>query len=106
CDGTVVPVVACFRLAQPYTSQLGINENCIGNQAIMDGSIAVFKEVGANNAEIVVGDMGESRATFYITQRINTRDIGFQLLIGWNKAFFIYLHPGSSRVEPIGVGSA
>src|SRR5438067_13036069 len=97
---------AGLRLAQAYPSQLRVDEDRIGYQAIMNACIPVFEEIGANNAEIVVGDMGESGATLYIPERVDTRNIGFQLLIGLNKAFFIYLYSCRSKIEPIGVGSA
>src|SRR5205823_14860016 len=69
----VVTPLLCLCLAQSHASQLWINENRVRYQSMVYGSIAPFKQIGANNAEIVIRDVSKGRTTLYISQSIDTR---------------------------------
>src|SRR5215469_4168203 len=70
-----------FRLTQTYASELRVDENSIWYQPFVYAGISLLEEVGANNAEIVAGNMREGRATLHITYCIDTGHVGLQALI-------------------------
>ena len=81
--------------AQANTPELGIDENGVGDKAIVRVSAAMFKQVGAQNAEVIVRGVRESWPTFDITQRVDTRNIRFQLLIDLDVAILIQVDASS-----------
>src|SRR5258708_9020629 len=72
----------------------------------MNGGIGLLNEVGTDNAKIVIRDMGESRATFYISKGVNTRYIGLQLFVGLDKTVRIHLYARRGRVQPVSIWRA
>src|SRR5258708_8035821 len=72
----------------------------------MNGGVALFNEVGTDNAKIVIRNMGESWTTFYITKGVNTWDVSLQFFVGLNKAVRIHLHTRRGRVQPVSIWCA
>src|SRR5579864_2407492 len=67
----------CARLlfGQTDAAQLGIDENGIGYEPALNAGTSLFDEVRADDAEVVVGNVGESRAAFDVAQRVNSWQI-------------------------------
>jgi hypothetical protein len=106
CHLKVSSLVIGFRFAQADTTQLWINENRIGHQSILNRSLPIFQQIGTNDAEVIVRDMGESRAALHIPQRINIRYIGLQSVVNPNIAVFVHFDTDHSQIKPIRVGGA
>src|SRR5258708_36034503 len=72
----------------------------------MNGGVALFNEVGTDNAKIVIRNMGESWTTFYITKGVNIRDVSLQFFVGLNKAVRIHLYTRRGKVQPVRIWCA
>src|SRR5258708_33861348 len=66
----------------------------------------MLKQVGAQNAEIIVSDVGESWPTFHITQCVDARNVRFQLPIDLNVTLLVQLYATSFGCEIFGVSYA
>jgi hypothetical protein len=64
----------------------------------------MFKQVGAQNAEVIVRGVRESWPTFDITQRVDTRNVRFQLPIDLDVALLIQVDASSFWAESFSVG--
>ncbi len=71
----------------------------------MDGGISALKQVGANNAEIVVGDMREGRSAFHVAQRVDAGHVGLQPFVHPDEAAFVHLDSACRQIEPVGIGN-
>ena len=63
----IAPLFSGLGLAHANTPKLGIDEDGIGDQAILRAGAAMLQQVGAQNADVIVRDVGERRAPFHIT---------------------------------------
>ncbi len=63
----------------------------------------MLKQVGAQNAEVIVRDVGESWPTFHITQCVDARNVRFQLPIDLDVTLLVQLYASSFGCEIFGV---
>src|SRR5262249_26393679 len=89
---------------QANAPKLGIDEDGVGDKAILRAGAAMFKQVGAQNAEVIVRGVRESWPTFDITQRVDTRNVRFQLPIDLDVALFSQGDASSFWAESFSVG--
>jgi hypothetical protein len=75
------PLFSGLVFALANTSKLGIDEDGKGDKAILRAGIAVLQQVGTQNAEVIVRDVGESWPPFNIPQRVDASHVRFQLRI-------------------------
>jgi hypothetical protein len=66
----------------------------------------MLKQVGAQNAEVIVRDVRESRPTFDITQRVDAGNVRFQLPIYLDVAFVVQMNASSCGLESFSVREA
>ena len=59
-------MLAGLRLAQADATELGIDEDRIGHQAVVDRRAAAFQQIGADDPEVVVGDVGERGPALHV----------------------------------------
>ena len=71
---------ARFRFCQADAPELRVDKQGVGHHAALDGGVAIFDKVGAQDAEIVVGNVREGRAALDVAKREDAFHIGFQLL--------------------------
>src|SRR5258708_29316235 len=64
----------------------------------------MLKQIGAQNAEVIVSDVGESRPTFHITQRVDASNVRFQLPIDLDVPLLVQLYASGFGREIFGVG--
>src|SRR5450755_623007 len=105
-DFDVFILLARLRFCEAHTPKLRIDEDGIGDETVLDTGVTVFDQVGAQNAEVVVGDVGERGWPLDIVERVDARDIGLQAVVGQNVAAFVYLDSGCGKVELFGIGRA
>src|SRR5262245_17861215 len=68
------------------------------------GCVAAFQEVASDNAEVVVGDVGELRAALHVAERVDTRCTRLQPTVGFDESLVVQCYTGRPAVQPIGVG--
>ena len=62
----VAPLFSGLVFAHANLPKLGIDEDGIGDKAIPGAGVAMLKQVGAQNAEVIVRDVGESWSTLLL----------------------------------------
>src|SRR5829696_4208569 len=77
----VAALVPCLLLAEPDPAQLGVYEHGVGDLATGDGGAPTLQQVGADDAEIVVGDVREGRPSLHISQSPHALRAGLQALV-------------------------
>jgi hypothetical protein len=97
---------AGFGFCEADAAEFGIGKKHVGDEAAVDGGVSIFEDVGAQDAEIVVGNVGEGRAAFDVSESEDARRGGFQFPIYFNVATVIDRDAGGGNVQRIGVGSA
>src|SRR6266850_78960 len=90
-----------FRHAD--TAELGIGEQTVRHEAIVNREIFSFHEIAVNNLEIVVGNVRESGAAFAIAERPNSRDGGLEAAVYLDEAIFVRDDAGLVETELAGV---
>src|SRR5262249_21765156 len=91
----VAPLFSGLVFAHANPSKLGIDKDGVGDKAILSAGVAMLKQVGAQNAEVIVRDVGESWPTFHITQRVYARNVGFQLPIDLDETLLVQVYASS-----------
>jgi hypothetical protein len=99
CHTDVAPLSSGLAFAHANMPKLWIDEDSVGNQAILDTGVAMLKQVSAQNAEVIESAVGECRSTFHITQRIDARDVRFQLSIDPDVAALVQLYTSGFECE-------
>jgi hypothetical protein len=66
------PWFSSLPLAHADTPKLRVDEDGIWDNTISSAGAAVLKQIGAQNAEVVVRHMGESWTSFHITHCVTT----------------------------------
>src|SRR5271165_3637995 len=57
-----------FLLGQADAAQLGIGENAVWHEPLIDREILVLDQVGIHDLEVVIGNVSEGRSAFYISK--------------------------------------
>ena len=70
-----------LAFAQADTAELGIDEDTVGEQTIFGGAVAAIEEIGFENAEVVVGDMGELGPAVDVAYRVDPGDVGLEFVV-------------------------
>ncbi len=91
-------------LSETHSAKLGIHEHCVGDEPSCRGSIAAFKQISAEYAEVVVRDVGERRSAFHISESIDARHIRFQALIHPNEPALVDGNTRRIELEPFRIG--
>ena len=68
--------------------------------------VLAFEKVGAQDAKIVIGNMGEGGATLDVADAVDAGNVGFQAGVDAKKTLVIGLDPGCGEIEVVGVGRA
>jgi len=97
---------ACFCFGKADAAELWVDEDGVGNEAIGGGGAPVFKQVSAEDAEIVVGNVGEGRASLDVTEGKDVFRGGFELFVYADKAAGVGGNCGGGKIQRVRVGNA
>src|SRR3990170_3179169 len=78
--------LASFLLAQTHPPELRVRKDGVGDQTPRGGGVATVQEVGLDDAVVVVGDVGEGRATLHVAQGPDVRQVGLEPLVNLDEA--------------------
>ncbi len=97
---------ARLRFGYAHASQLRIDEKRVGHEAIRGRRASLLDQIRAQNAEIVVRNVRERRTAFYISQRVDTVDVGLQFSVHLHEASLVYSNSSSAHIQAVRVGRA
>ena len=103
-DGAILR--AGLRFGEADAAKLRVDEDGVGHKSIGSGGAAVFQQVGAQDAEIVVGNVREGRAPLDVAERKDVFRGGFELFVNVDEAASIGRNRGGGKVQRVGVGDA
>src|SRR5258705_6862178 len=86
--------------------ELRIDEAGVGHQPSVDGDILFLDNVGANDAEVVVGNVREGGAAFDVSEGINTRYVGLEPIVCFEEAFGVGFNSGGRQIKRVGIRGA
>src|SRR5262250_3286893 len=98
-DGAVLRAGLLF--GQADTTELRINKNGVGNQAVGRGGVAVFQEIGAQDAKIVVRDVGKRGTSLDVAQGVDVLGGSLELVVHANEAAVVSGHSGGEEIQGI-----
>src|SRR5258708_3851704 len=101
-DGAVLP--ASLRFGEADAAELRVDEDGVGNEAIRGGRGAIFEQVGAKDAEVVVGNVGEGRPAFDVAEGVDVFRGGFELFVDADEAAGVGGDGGGGKIQRVGVG--
>jgi hypothetical protein len=97
---------AGFGFGETDAAKLRVDEDGVGHQAIGSGGAAAFEQVGAQDAEIVVGNVRESGAALDVAEGEDVLRGGFELFVDADEAVGIGRDCGGEEIQRVGVGNA
>ena len=84
-------------------AELGIDKNGVRNEAAFGAGFAVFDQICADDAEIIVRNVRERRTTFDIAQRKNPPYAGLQPIVHLYEALLVGGNSRHRSLQPIGI---
>src|SRR5215212_1307139 len=103
-DEHVAALVPGLLLAPADAAELRVYEHGVGDETVRDGGAPALQQIGAYDAEIVVGDVGKRRAAFHVSDGVDALHAGLQALVRLYKAAFVLHYSGRLEVERLRVG--
>src|SRR5262245_27881375 len=100
----VSTLLAGLFLAKSDATELWVDEDGIRHHSANDRGVPTLNQVRAQDAVIVVRDVGKGRSTFAVAQHIDTRHTGFEAVVGLNVPALVYFDAGRWQVQRIVVG--
>jgi len=103
-DGAVLR--AGFRFGEADAAELRVDEDGVGHETIGGGGAAVFEQIGAKDAEIIVGNVGEGGAALNVAEGVDVLRGGFELFVDADEAAGVGRDGGGGKIQCVGVGNA
>src|SRR5207245_3541834 len=102
-DANVPLLRTSFRFGQANPAQLWIDKDRIGHLTIVSRGVLLFEEIGADETEMRVRNMRESRPALDVAECVDGASRSFEAVIHLDEAAIIRFHPGRRKVQSVRV---
>ena len=98
-DANLFTLFARLFLRYANAAELRIDEDGVGKHAPLDGGVLAVEKVVAQDAKIVIRNMGEGGATLDVANSIDAGDICFQVRVNAKETLVVGLDSGCGQIE-------
>ncbi|HEY1702323.1 MAG TPA: hypothetical protein VGG75_21665, partial [Trebonia sp.] len=95
-----------FALGQADAAELRVDEHRVRDDPVPRARLLVPEEVRAQDAVVVVGQVGEGRPALDVSHRVDAGHAGFQVLVGLDEAPVVEANPGRLGGERLRIRNA
>src|SRR5438128_12614478 len=92
-DANVPLLRASFRFGQANPAQLWIDKDRIGHLTIGSRGVLLFEEIGADDTEIIIGNMRERRSALDVAECVDTIGRSFEAVVYLDEAASVRFYP-------------
>src|SRR5437667_6096573 len=103
-DLELVSFLPRFLFRHSNSTELGIGENRIGHNSVVDGQALAFDQVPVDDLEVVVGDVSEGGTALDVAQGPDARDVRLQAAIDLDEPALVGLDSCLVQVQLVGAG--